>query len=232
MCNSSGHNLSSCPYYAYYAPSDLSLPLTQSMGLEVGEPFGFSASFGMNNALCGMEDTFDMEHNLVDTPLEGCRDVFMHEGFPSLACENVLPCPLEHSHASTFCSQPSFFPEYTYNVPIDNFEICNSNVDMGYANNIFHMLGGKVETFKSLGNFSGYNATLVPYCINLVDKPRKILRNTFFTFSFDFSMAITLRGLISFFVLILMFSHSYACEPHAAVFNKLLRTLIASTLKS
>ena len=44
----------------------------------------------MSNALCELEDTFDMEHNLVDTPLEGCRDIFMHEGSPSLACENVI----------------------------------------------------------------------------------------------------------------------------------------------
>jgi len=70
MCNSSVHNVS--PYYACYTHSDLSLPLTQSMRLKVGEPFGFVASFGMNNALCGLEDTFDMEHNLFDTPLEGC----------------------------------------------------------------------------------------------------------------------------------------------------------------
>jgi len=58
MCNSSVHNVSSCPYYAYCAPSDSSLPLTQSMRVEVGEPFGLGASFGMNNALCGLEDTF------------------------------------------------------------------------------------------------------------------------------------------------------------------------------
>ena len=58
--------------------------------------------FGMDNTLCGLEDTFNMEHNLVDTALEGCRDVFMHEESPSLACENVLPSPLEHSHISTF----------------------------------------------------------------------------------------------------------------------------------
>ena len=38
----------------------------------MGEPFGLGASFDMNNALCGLEGTFDMEHNLVDTPLEGC----------------------------------------------------------------------------------------------------------------------------------------------------------------
>ena len=77
MCNSSAHNVSSCPYYAYCAHSDLSLPLTHSIRLEVGEPFGLGASFGMNNALCGLQDTFDMEHNLVDTPLEECPDVFI-----------------------------------------------------------------------------------------------------------------------------------------------------------
>jgi len=73
------------------------------MMLEVGEHFGLGASFGMKNALLGLEDTFDMEHNQVDTPLAGCRDGFMHEESPSLAYENVLPSPLEHSHVSTFC---------------------------------------------------------------------------------------------------------------------------------
>ena len=38
----------------------------------MAEPFRLGANFGMNNALCGLEDTFDMEHNLLDTPLEGC----------------------------------------------------------------------------------------------------------------------------------------------------------------
>jgi len=83
-CSSSTHNVSSCPYYAYCAHSDSSLPLTQCIRLEVGKPFGLGPSFGMKNALFGMEDTFDMEHNLADTPLEGCRDVFMHEESPSL----------------------------------------------------------------------------------------------------------------------------------------------------
>ena len=40
MCNSSVHNVSSCPYYAYCAHSDSCLPLTQSMRLEVGELLG------------------------------------------------------------------------------------------------------------------------------------------------------------------------------------------------
>jgi len=108
MYNSSAHNVSSSPYYTCYAHPDLSLPLTQSARLEVGEPFGLVSSFGMSNALCGLEGTFNVEHNLVDTPLEGCRDVFFHEGSPSLAYDNVIPNFLEHSHVPTFCSPPSF----------------------------------------------------------------------------------------------------------------------------
>jgi len=54
------------------------------------------------------------------------------------------------------------------------------------------MPGGSVETIESLGDFSGYSAALNPYCINLVDKPRKILWNAFLAFPFDFSMAFSL----------------------------------------
>ena len=61
-----------------------------------------------------------------------------------------------------------------------------------------------------------------------MDKARKILWNTFFTFSFDFSMSITLRGLVSFVVLILMFSDDHACEPYVVEFDKLLHALAAS----
>ena len=57
---------------------------------------------------------------------------------------------------------------------------------------MLNTLGGNVENFGSLGYFSGYDAALDPYCINLVDKPRKILWSTFFAFSFDFSMAFSL----------------------------------------
>jgi len=196
----------------------------------VGEPFGLCASFGTNNALCGLEDTFDMEHNLVDTPLEGCRDVFMHEGSYSLACDHVLPSSFEHSHVSTFCSQPSFSSECTYDVPIDNFEICDSNVDMGCADNMFHVFGGNVENFGSLGYFSGYDSILDPYCIHLLDNPRKIIWNTFFVFSFDFSMAFSLmKRALTFFVLILcMLSYCQAWKPFAEEFDKLLCALTAS----
>jgi len=53
MCNSYAHNVSSCPYYAYCAHFDSSLPLTQSMRVEVGESFGLGASFGLNNDYVG-----------------------------------------------------------------------------------------------------------------------------------------------------------------------------------
>jgi len=89
LCNTSTHNVSSCPYYAYYAHSDSSLPLTRCTGLEVGEPIRLDASLGMNSVLCRFEYTLDREHNLVDTPLEGCREVFVHEGSSSLTCDNV-----------------------------------------------------------------------------------------------------------------------------------------------
>jgi len=50
LCNSSEHSANSCPYYAYYAHPDSSLPLAQCMRLEVGEHFGLVARFGINNA--------------------------------------------------------------------------------------------------------------------------------------------------------------------------------------
>ena len=55
-------------------------------------------------------------------------------------------------------------------MPIDNFEICDSNVDMANEDNMFHMLGGNVDHFESLGYLSGYDVTLDPYCIYLVEK--------------------------------------------------------------
>ena len=57
---------------------------------------------------------------------------------------------------------------------------------------MLNKLGGNVEKFESLGYLSGYDAALDPYGIYLVDKPRKILWNTFFTFSFDFSIGFCL----------------------------------------
>jgi len=121
----------------------------------------------MNNALCGLENTFDMERNLVDTPLKGCHDMFVHEGSPSLGSNHVIHSSLEHSHVSSFCSQRLFPLELDFVVPIDNFEICDFNVDLGNENNIFNVLGGNVENFESLGYLCGYDVALDPYCIYL-----------------------------------------------------------------
>jgi len=234
MCNSSAHNVSSCPYYACYAHPDSYLPLTQSMRLEAGESFGLVSSFGMSNALCGLEDTFNVEHNLVDTPLEGCGDVFLHKGSPSLAYDKVIPNSLEHSHVFTFCSPLLFAPELDFDVPIDNFEICDYNVHLGHEDNMFHMLGENVDHVESLGNFSGYDAALDPYCMNLVETPRKIMWTPFFTFSFDFSMAFALltRVLIFLVMFIVVVSQHHTCEPHAVEFGKLLYALTVSDLRA
>jgi len=115
------------------------------MGLEVGEPFGLVASFGMDNACCWLETSFDEVHNLVDIPLEGCHDMFVHEGSSSLGSNHIIPNSLEHSHVSTFCSQPSLLAEFHFDVPIDNFVICDFNVDLGNANNMLNVLGGNTD---------------------------------------------------------------------------------------
>jgi len=80
---------------------------------------------------------------------------------------------------------------------------------------MFHMLGGNVDHFESLGYLSRYGATLDPYCIYLVDKPRKILWNTFFAFFFDFSMTFSLMkiALIYFVLIICMLSYCHAWSP-------------------
>jgi len=43
-------------------------------------------------------------------------------------------------------SQPSSSsPEYVFDVPIDNSEICESNVDLGNEDHMLNLLGGNVE---------------------------------------------------------------------------------------
>jgi len=77
---------------------------------------------------------------------------------------------------------------------------------------VLNTLGGNVQNFGSLGNLSGYDAALDPYCIYLVDKPRKSMWNSFFNFSFDFSLALTLikRALIFFALILCMLSYCQA----------------------
>jgi len=176
----------------------------------------------------------DREHNLMDTLLKGCRDLFVHEGSSSLSYENIAPNPLEHTHVSIVSSPPSSSsPELAFEVPISISTICDANVDLANENHMLNFLGGNVENFESLGSLCGY-AALNPYCINLGDKPRKIMWNTIFDFSFDFSMTFDLlkRALIFFSLILCMLSYLQACEPHAVAFDKLLRALTASDLRS
>jgi len=181
----------------------------------------------INNDLCGFEDTLDREHSLFDTPLEGCREVFVHEGTFSFVCDNVIPNSLEQYHVSTMCSQPSLSsPELDYDVPIDNFEICDSKIDMGSADNMLNMLRGNVENFESLGSLCGYDVVLDQYCIDLEDKPRKIMWNTIFDFSMAFSFI--KRALIYFALILCMLSYCQAWRPFVEEFDKLLRALSMS----
>ena len=105
---------------------------------------------------------------------------------------------------------------------------------MGYVDNMFNVLGGSVENFESLGSLCGYDAALDQYCIDLEDKLRKIMWNTIFDFSFDFSMAYSLikRALIYFILILCMLSYFQACEPHVVAFDKLLHALTTSDLSS
>ena len=58
-------------------------------------------------------------------------------------------------------SQPSFSLELDFDVPIDNFEICDSNVDLGHEDNMFHMLGRNVDQFESLVTLVGMMPPLI-----------------------------------------------------------------------
>ena len=90
------------------------------MGLEVGKPFEKIAGFSVTDACVKPEDILGELHDLDKTPLEGSRDVFMHEKSTSLGCNNDLPNPLDHFHVSPICSLPSTSPESYINTPIEN----------------------------------------------------------------------------------------------------------------
>ena len=74
-------------------------------------------------------------------------------------------------------------------------------MDLGYDGNMLNVIGGSDETCESLGYLCGYDVAIDPYCIYLVDKPRKISSNILFVSSFDVSMAFTL--IVTFCALIL-----------------------------
>jgi len=183
------------------------------------------ARFDVADACFKSKDISDAVHDLDKTPLEGSPDVFTHEDSQS----------------------PLSFPCFTYFFITLSFPLSTTLVrllkilcffytdnDLGYEDNMFNMLGRNIDNFMSLGYFSGYNASLDPYFMYLVDAPRKIMWNTFFDFSFDFSMAFGLLkiGLTFVAMFFFIFSYSQAYGAHARVFDKLLQALRASDLMS
>ena len=88
-------------------------------------------------------------------------------------------------------------------------------MDLGYDDNMLNVIGGSDEPFESPGYLCRHDTALDLYCINLVDKPRKILSNIFFASSFDFSFAFKLlKRTITFFALVLyMPSYCQAWKP-------------------
>ena len=146
------------------------------MGLKVGEPFGFDARFDVADACFKLEAILDEVHHLDEIPFGGVTWCVYEWGVSSLGFDdNVLPEPLDHSHMSPMCSQPSISPEYSLDTPIDNLKIYDSNVDLGSVDNMFNMLGGNVDNFLSLWYVFGYDTSLYSYCMYIVDKPGKIM---------------------------------------------------------
>ena len=136
----------------------------------MGEPFRVVARFDVADACFKLEDTLAVEHNLVNTPLEGSRYECVHEESSSLCFNYAFPNPLDHTHVFPVYSEPPISLEYSLDAPIDNPKICDANNGLGYEDNMFNMLGGNVDNFLSLGYFCGYDASLYPYCIFLVTK--------------------------------------------------------------
>jgi len=112
--------------------------------------------------------------------------------------------------------------------------ICDANVDSGSEDPMFHVLGRNFDNFVSLGYCIGYNTSLDPSCMYVVDALRKIIWNTFFDFSFDFSIALGLvkRVLTLFIVVILKLSCFHACQFHVVALDKLPHALMESDLLS
>ena len=126
----------------------------------MGESFGVVARFSITDACFELEDTFEEVHDLVETPLEGSHDVFVHMEFPSLDFNNIVSHnPIDHSHVSPICSLPSLSPE--------NPMIFDANIDLGYEDNMFSMLGGSIDDYVSRGYVTGHEC-MIPSLILIV----------------------------------------------------------------
>jgi len=131
----------------------------------------------------------------------------------------IIPNPLDYFHISPMSSQLSASPKYFIDTPTENPMILDSNIDLGCEDNMFSMLGGIAINFGSLGCFSGFNASLDPYCMCLGDLPTKITWTTCFNPSYVFLFPlIKLRGylysLVWFSLLPLTF-YFMNCDPRS-----------------
>jgi len=187
----------------------------------VGEPFRFDAWIDVSNACFESGDAFDEVHDVAHTPLEGSCDVFMHRESPSLDYDICTSNPLDHSHASLMCSLPFPSPEYDIDMPIENPMIFDANVDLGYKDKMFNVLGGNVDYYLSLGYLRGYDPSIDSYCVCLENLPRKITRTTFFNHRYDFSVGFdkVKRILILFGVILVVASYLYFlnCAPRSLI---------------
>jgi len=77
---------------------------------------------------------------------------------------------------------------------------------------------------ESLGDIKGYNPSCDPSYAYLEVVLRKIMWNTFFDHTFDYSMAFdAFKRLLTLFASsVIAFSHSYHSEMHAITYDKLL----------
>jgi len=73
----------------------------------------FATRFDVADACFRSEDILDEVYDLAETTLEGSCDVFMYKESPSLGFNDcVFLNPLDLSHVSPMCSQPSLSAEY------------------------------------------------------------------------------------------------------------------------
>ena len=94
MCHSFDHDTILCPYYACYAHPNSSFPLAQCTGLEVGGPFGLIAKFDVGDSYCALEETLDVVHNLLNTPLGGVVMIVCMRSLLAFILIMLSPIPL------------------------------------------------------------------------------------------------------------------------------------------
>ena len=71
------------------------------------------------------------------------------------------PNPLYDSFVFLICSKPLFFHEYYFDEPIDNPMLYDSNVDLGYQDDMFDVLHRNANHILSLGYYNGHDASLI-----------------------------------------------------------------------